>query len=365
MKKHIRALAVMAAAAALLAAGAAALSGGDGLVSLSHLTAVFQPDAQKRADAAAEQALQDAYDSAEQKLEQLTQDHNGQSGDSRPYSGDLRSRSYARGDVLTIQAGAGVLLIAGDVSVTHDGALVDVTDGKEVPTGSHLAAGHRYLAAEDTTAKLTVRSGLAKVGLQGRYEQKLGGQSAAPFTDVSDGDAWAQAVDHVYRNGLLTGTGDDRFSPGLSMSRAMMMTVFYRLAGSPEGQMAQAEAQFDDVKDGAWFAPYVRWAASQGITSGTSETPPLFSPDMQVTRQQVAVMLYGFASKGLGLKLTGLADLSRYSDGDQVAVWAQTQVAWAVENGIMTAHSGKLEPGADAARGEVAMMVMAFAEKYF
>ena len=85
---------------------------------------------------------------------------------------------------------------------------------------------------------------------------------------------------------------------------------------------------------------------------------------MQVTRQQVAVMLYGFASKGLGLKLTGLADLSRYSDGDQVAVWAQTQVAWAVENGIMTAHSGKLEPGADAARGEVAMMVMAFAEKY-
>ena len=59
MKKHIRALAVMAAAAALLAAGAAALSGGDGLVSLSHLTAVFQPDAQKRADAAAEQALQD------------------------------------------------------------------------------------------------------------------------------------------------------------------------------------------------------------------------------------------------------------------------------------------------------------------
>ena len=226
---------------------------------------MFQPDAQKRADAAAEQALQDAYDSAEQKLEQLTQDHNGQSGDSRPYSGDLRSRSYARGDVLTIQAGAGVLLIAGDVSVTHDGALVDVTDGKEVPTGSHLAAGHRYLAAEDTTAKLTVRSGLAKVGLQGRYEQKLGGQSAAPFTDVSDGDAWAQAVDHVYRNGLLTGTGDDRFSPGLSMSRAMMMTVFYRLAGSPEGQMAQAEAQFDDVKDGAWFAPYVRWAASQGI----------------------------------------------------------------------------------------------------
>ena len=107
----------------------------------------------------------------------------------------LRSRSYARGDVLTIQAGAGVPPIAGDVSVTHDGALVDVTDGKEVPTGSHLAAGHRYLAAEDTTAKLTVRSGLAKVGLQGRYEQKLGGQSAAPFTDVSDGDAWAQAVD--------------------------------------------------------------------------------------------------------------------------------------------------------------------------
>ena len=364
MKKHIRTLAVMAAAAALLAAGAAALSGIDSLVSLSYLTTVFQPAAQKQADAAAEQVLQDAYDSAEKKLEQLTQDYNSKDGDSRPYSGDLRSRSYVRGDTLTIQAGAGLLLIAGDVSATHDGALVDVTDGKEIPTGSHLTAGHRYLAAEDTTVKLTVRSGLAKVGLQGRYEQKLSGKSAAPFTDVSDGDAWAQAVDYAYENNLLTGTGDDQFSPGLSMSRAMMTTVFYRLAGSPEGQMAQAKADFQDVKDGMWFTPYVRWAASQGVTSGTCETPPLFSPDMQVTRQQVAVMLYGFASKGLGLKPEGLADLSRYSDGAQVAAWAQTQVAWAVENGIMTAHSGKLDPTADASRGEVAMMIMAFAEKY-
>ena len=363
MKKHIRALTVTAAAAVLLAATAAALSGGDGLVSLSHLTGVFQPEAQKRADAAAEQVLQDAYDSAERKLEQLTQDAGGKDGDSRLYSGDLRGRSYVRGDRLTVQAGAGLLLIAGDVSVTHDGALVDVTDGKEVPTGSHLSEGHRYLAAEDTTAVLTVRSGLAKVGLQGRYEQRLSGQSAAPFTDVSDGDAWAAAVDYAYGKKFLTGTGDDKFSPGLSMSRAMMMTVFYRLAGSPEGQMNAAAAAFNDVHS-EWFAPYVRWAASQGVTSGTSADPPLFSPDMQVTRQQTAVMLYGFASRSLGLQLVGLADLSRYADGEQVADWARTQVAWAVENGIMTANGGRLDPQANASRGEVAMMLMAFAEKY-
>ena len=147
------------------------------------------------------------------------------------------------------------------------------------------------------------------------------------------------------------------------MSRAMMMTVFYRLAGSPEGQMNAAKAVFNDVHS-EWFAPYVRWAATQGVTGGTSANPPLFSPDMQVTRQQVAVMLYGFAGKSLGLKLEGAADLSRYADGGQVADWAQVQVAWAVENGIMTAINGKLEPNANAGRGDVAMMLMAFGKKY-
>lgn len=362
MKKKMAALVAAAAALVLLGAGASALSGSDSLISLSYLTGTFQQDAQKQADSAVDQALQGAYDQAAQRLDQLAQG-TGSSGDSRPYSGSFSSRSYARGDVVTIQAGAGLLLISGDLSVTHDGALIDVTDGKEIASGSHLTAGHRYLAGENTTVKATVRSGLAKLGLQGYYAQSLSGQSAAPYVDVSDGDAWAAAVDYAYKKNLLTGTGDDKFSPGLSMSRAMMMTVFYRLAGSPEGQMNAATAVFNDVHN-EWFASFVRWAATQGVTSGTSANPPLFSPDMQVTRQQVAVMLYGFANKSLGLNLTGAADLSRYSDGGQVAAWAQQQVAWAVENGIMTAINGKLEPNADASRGDVAMMLMAFGEKY-
>ena len=78
----------------------------------------------------------------------------------------------------------------------------------------------------------------------------------------------------------------------------------------------------------------------------------------------IRFMLYGFAGKSLGLKLEGAADLSRYADGGQVADWAQAQVAWAVENGIMTAINGKLEPNANAGRGDVAMMLMAFGKKY-
>lgn len=355
------ALVAAAAALVLLGAGASALSGSDSLISLGYLTETFQPSAQKQADSAAEQILQGTYDAAVKKMDQLAKGTG--TGDSRPYSGSFSSRSYSRGDVVTIQAGAGLLLISGDLSVTHDGALIDVTDGKEIASGNHLTAGHRYLAGENTTVKVTVRSGLAKLGIQGYYAQSLSGKSAAPYVDVSDGDAWADAVDYAYQNNLLMGTGDDKFSPGLSMSRAMMVTVFYRIAGSPEGQMNAAKAVFDDVHS-EWFAPYVRWAAAQGVTGGTSANPPLFSPDMQVTRQQVAVMLYGFAGKSLGLKLEGAADLSRYADGGQVADWAQAQVAWAVENGIMTAINGKLEPNANAGRGDVAMMLMAFGKKY-
>lgn len=361
MKRGMRLLLLSAAALAVLGAGASALSGSDSLVSLSYLTQTFQPSAQKQAQAAGEAAVQKAYDQAVEDLNDMTQ---GDDKDSRPYSGDLRSREYARGDVLTIQAGAGAMVFSGDVSVTHDGALVDVTDGKEIVSGSHLTAGHRFLAAENTTVTLQVRSGLARLGLEGYYTQKLSGSGAAPYVDVSDGDAWAQAVDYAYEKNLLTGTGDDKFSPDLSMSRAMMMTVFYRLAGSPEGQLNGAQATFNDVKDGQWFTPYVRWAAQQGVTSGTNTQPPLFSPDLQVTRQQVAVMLYGFAQKSLGLRLEGTADLTRYADGGQVAFWAQEQMAWAVENGIISPINGRLEPESAAARGDVAMMLMAFSKKY-
>lgn len=361
MKKRMRVLLAAAAALVVMGAGASALAGSDSLISLSYLTQTFQPSAQKQADAVGEAAVQKAYDQAMKDLDALAQ---GGNGDSRPYSSDLRSRSYARGDALTIQAGAGLMVFSGDLSVTHDGALVDVTEGKEAPSGSHLTAGHRYLAAENTTVKVTVRSGLAKLGIEGYYTQKLSGQSAAPYVDISDGDAWAKAVDYAYEKNLLTGTGDDKFSPAMSMSRAMMTTVFYRLAGSPEGQMNAAKASFNDVKDGQWFTPYVRWAAEQGVTSGTNVNPPMFSPDMQVTRQQVAVMLYGFAQKSLGLKLEGTADLTRYTDGSQVAFWAQPQVAWAVENGILSPINGRLEPESNAARGDVAMMLMAFSEKY-
>lgn len=157
--------------------------------------------------------------------------------------------------------------MAGTGEVIHSGAFIDVTEGVEIPSGSKLTPGHRYLAGEDTSAVISVRSGAMYLGLQGSYGYEPGGGDPMPFVDVAQGDWFQSAVEYVYGNGLFSGMSADRFSPGTTMNRAMLVTVFYRLAGSPEGELNAADASFTDVADGSWYAPFVRWGYVQGVTA--------------------------------------------------------------------------------------------------
>ena len=121
---------------------------------------------------------------------------------------------------------------------------------------------------------------------------------------------------------------------------------------------------FRDVADSAWYAPYVKWAAAQKITAGTS--PDTFAPEQQVTRQQVAVLLYSFAGNYLGKQTDQRADLSGYSDLNQASDWAREALSWAVGTGIMGSSSSDrltLSPQKSASRAEVAAMLRAFSEK--
>ncbi|MFR6184500.1 MAG: S-layer homology domain-containing protein [Lawsonibacter sp.] len=247
------------------------------------------------------------------------------------YSADLRSRTFHQGDTLTLPAGSGVLAMAGTGEVIHSGAFIDVTEGVEIPSGSKLTPGHRYLAGEDTSAVISVRSGAMYLGLQGSYGYEPGGGDPMPFVDVAQGDWFQSAVEYVYGNGLFSGMSADRFSPGTTMNRAMLVTVFYRLAGSPEGELNAADASFTDVADGSWYAPFVRWGYVQGVTAGMGDGS--FAPEQSVTRQQILVMLHSFARQYLKLTPTGTADLSIYGDGGQVAGWARDAVSWAVSAG--------------------------------
>lgn len=363
MKKTLAAL----CAAALLvsmACGVYALTGEDSLVSLSYITDIFIPDAVKQGTEQAKETLRETYDSAEDDLKEVNAELMEQATGSRgAYSSTLHPRDLYSGDILTVETGAGVLMYAGNAYVSHDGAVVDVTDGVEVPNGGELTAGHRYLVGEDTLADVVVLSGLARLGVQGGYELDKGDGARVPFVDMSSSDWYYEAVDYVYNAGLFTGVGDDKFAPHMTMDRAMLMTAFYRLAGSPEREMEQATASFSDVPQSAWYYKFVRWAATQEITAGIGDNK--FGPGLQLTREQVVTLLYSFATRYMGQTMNGRSDVSGYSDYAKSSDWARDALSWAVYYGVLDASwAGENTLGGHqyANRAEVSAMLAAFAE---
>lgn len=176
------------------------------------------------------------------------------------------------------------------------------------------------------------------------------------FTDVPDGLWYSDAVNFVTKRGLFQGTSATEFSPFLSMNRAMVVTILWRMEGQPESVV---KASFEDVTAGTWYAEAVDWAAEQGIVSGFSRTE--FSPETPVTREQFAVMLFNYAKwKGMDVS-ADLTAIESYSDNHKVADWAKNAMAWAVENGIITGKgAGVLDPKGTANRAEVAVMLTRF-----
>ena len=343
--------------AAALAGGALALGNGDSLISLSYLTDTFLPSAQSQLEEIQNDAMQEAYDQAAAQIQ------SGAGTGSGLYSADFQSRTLSQGDIITLPTGSGLMIYGGTGELAHNGAVIDVTDGTAVPSGTRLTAGHRYLVGEDTSAALAVRSGVMYLGLQGSYTFTDSGTQSLPFVDVARGDWYESAVEYAYTNGLFSGTSADAFSPNLTMNRAMLVTVLYRLAGSPEEELNSAQASFWDVAADSWYAPYVRWGYVQGVTAGTGEGS--FGPEQSITRQQLLVMLHSFARQYLGLTLTSGADLSQYSDGGQTASWAQEAVSWAAANQlIVPSGDGTIRPEDPASRAEVATILMKFDSLY-
>lgn len=183
------------------------------------------------------------------------------------------------------------------------------------------------------------------------------GEAPLPFTDVAS-DAWyAQAVAYVYRQDLMSGTAQDRFSPDLTTNRAMLVTILYRLAGSPAVDGGSA---FTDVAGGDWFASGVAWASANGIVTGYGDGR--FGPNDPITREQMAAILYRYAGFA-GQSTAGQADLSGYTDAGQVSPYAAEAMGWAVDRGLITGVSaGTLAPGGSATRAQVATILMRFCE---
>ena len=177
-----------------------------------------------------------------------------------------------------------------------------------------------------------------------------------PFTDVRETDWFYDDVVFAYENGLFSGTTATTFSPYASMTRAMLVTVLYRLEGEPA---VTGRSGFSDVTIGSYYEAAVTWAADNGIVNGTSATT--FSPSENVTREQMAAILCRYAQyKQYGTSAS--ASLSAFSDAAAVSTYAKAPLSWAVAEKLVNGTDGKLLPRASATRAQVAAILHRFVE---
>lgn len=178
-----------------------------------------------------------------------------------------------------------------------------------------------------------------------------------PFTDVKEADWFHSAADFVFQEGLFAGTDATTFSPQASMTRAMLSTVIWRIAGEPA---PTAAASFSDVKADAYYADAAAWAAEKNILAGFGKVG-VFEPNSVATREQLVSMLYQFANAA-GYRIRNAAEnLDQFSDGGNTSEWAVEAMKWAVGNDIIGGKgNGVLDPAGKLTRAEVAALIMRF-----
>ena len=202
----------------------------------------------------------------------------------------------------------------------------------------------------------------SKITLNADGSRTYDGQLIERTVDFADieGHWAADAINYVVDAGLFTGATATTFEPETAMTRGMFVTVLGRLADA-EGDEEQSAAQFSDVAANAYYAPYVAWAAENGIVSGTE--PDRFDPDAPITREQMAALLYRYAQFQGNDTTAADAVIEQFSDYASVSDYAVDAMNWAVENGLMNGtDNSMLAPLGNATRAEVATILMRFVE---
>ena len=270
------------------------------------------------------------------------------------------SLNAAQQRALGSQAAAATLANA---SVLVDGAAASC------PAGS-VRAAVAVNAADDLTAwsladdgSISAVGGAYDAGQQTYAFDVVNGVTAIarfPFTDVVAGTWYYGAAAYAYNNGLFAGMTPTTFAPNATMTRAMLVSVLWRLAGAPA---PKAPNTFVDVPDGAWYTDAVTWAAENGVVSGIGGSR--FDPSGFVTREQTAEILYNYAHSK-GYDVSARADLTAFPDAGSVSGWAEEALSWANAAGLIngTVRDGQtiLDPQGSASRAQVAMILMNYVE---
>ena len=289
-------------------------------------------------------------------------DQNGQQSGARPekpsrdngqQGGKPTNRESAlgikKGSVITVQDADGRTLYTATALGSMSSVIFSSSDIKEGETYTVLVDG---ISVGTATAKLgtsTSDGGSFAPGQNQNGGAQPGGVSG--FADVPQTSWFADAVKYVSENKLMNGTSTTAFSPNGNMSRAMLVTVLYRMSGAT----AEAGSSFSDVSSSAYYAAAVSWASNKGIVNGTGADA--FSPNASITREQLAAMLYRYAGEP-----SVSADLSAYTDTVDISPYASKAVEWCVAKGILSGKSAtRLAPQDTATRAECAAMLQRFA----
>lgn len=180
------------------------------------------------------------------------------------------------------------------------------------------------------------------------------------FEDIYVGDWYFDAVQYVYENDMMTGTSDTTFSPNQTTTRGMIVTILYRLEGTPDLANENLGYPYADVEADAYYADAVYWARQNNIVAGMSTEQ--FAPNNAITREQMAAILYRYA-QFKGYDVSAKADLSTYTDAADVSAYATDAMAWASQTGLITGTSATtLSPAGQATRAQVATILVRFCE---
>lgn len=184
--------------------------------------------------------------------------------------------------------------------------------------------------------------------------------SGTPFQDVKSGQWYSDAVNYVYNNGLMSGTGKTSFGLNTPTNRGMIVQILYSMEDKPEVSSGES---FSDVYTRDYYYNAVRWASSQNIVTGTGNGR--FTPNAPVSRESLALILYNFARyKEYDTSIPSGVDLRAYSDYGRIHSWSMTAVAWANGKGLLSGKPGnKIDPQGNATRAEVAAILYSFCEK--
>ena len=237
---------------------------------------------------------------------------------------------------------------------------IDLSNYKPTREGYEFTG---WYADEDLTKKITSIRLTRNTTVYAGWEENPSTGFENPFTDVSESDWFFGDVKFVYQNGLMNGTSSTTFSPDGTTSRGMIVTILWRMAGSPDMKDEILGYPFQDVDANAYYATAVYWARLNGIADGYGDNT--FGPDKPITREQLAAILYRYAQhKGYDTTQGGMA-IREYADYGQISSYALEAMDWANATGIVTGTSEKiLSPQGQATRAQAAAMFTRFCKQY-